>query len=291
MCGVPVHAADGYLAAADPPAASRSPSASRWRTRRRRRSAAPKAVVRARGRPLRHARHADRGRAARAAPPQLSRRAGRGRRRARPRLARHLDRRFRRGAGRGRPSSARRSPASSRASCCCPTGCCTSRQLSSCSATGRPRCRRCPPRRFDSENGRRRLEALYGVAGARRLRQLHPRRAGRRRRARRLCRADPGAASCRALAAAARVRPGRAPGDRRRDARAISSCCAASSGERQGILLAAIDRTRTGAGARLLAAWLAAPLTDPAGDRRAARTWCAGFVAATSCCASPCASA
>jgi len=37
------------------------------------------------------------------------------------------------------------------------------------------------------------------------------------------------------------------------------------SGERQGSLLAAIDRTVTGGGARLLAAQLAAPLTDPAG--------------------------
>src|SRR5690606_18759601 len=36
------------------------------------------------------------------------------------------------------------------------------------------------------------------------------------------------------------------------------------SGERQGSLLATIDRTVTGAGARALAAWLAAPLTDPA---------------------------
>jgi DNA mismatch repair protein MutS len=36
------------------------------------------------------------------------------------------------------------------------------------------------------------------------------------------------------------------------------------TGERAGSLLAAIDRTRTGAGARLLAEQLAAPLTDPA---------------------------
>ncbi|MEO1724555.1 MAG: DNA mismatch repair protein MutS [Pseudomonadota bacterium] len=37
------------------------------------------------------------------------------------------------------------------------------------------------------------------------------------------------------------------------------------SGGRDGSLLAAVDRTRTGPGARLLAARLAAPLTDPAG--------------------------
>ena len=36
------------------------------------------------------------------------------------------------------------------------------------------------------------------------------------------------------------------------------------AGERRGSLLAAIDRTRSAAGGRLLAAWLAAPLTDPA---------------------------
>ncbi|TAN47541.1 MAG: DNA mismatch repair protein MutS, partial [Rhodospirillales bacterium] len=35
------------------------------------------------------------------------------------------------------------------------------------------------------------------------------------------------------------------------------------SGERKGSLLAAIDRTQTGPGARRLAQWLAAPLTDP----------------------------
>ncbi len=36
------------------------------------------------------------------------------------------------------------------------------------------------------------------------------------------------------------------------------------SGERRGSLLAVIDRTRSAGGARLLASWLAAPLTDPA---------------------------
>ncbi|MCA8907960.1 MAG: DNA mismatch repair protein MutS, partial [Rhodospirillaceae bacterium] len=41
------------------------------------------------------------------------------------------------------------------------------------------------------------------------------------------------------------------------------------TGERAGSLLATIDRTVTGAGARRLAAWLSAPLTDPAAiDRR-----------------------
>ena len=49
------------------------------------------------------------------------------------------------------------------------------------------------------------------------------------------------------------------------------SCCARSSGERQGSLLAAIDRTSTGPGARELAARLSSPLRDPERDRRAAR--------------------
>ena len=39
------------------------------------------------------------------------------------------------------------------------------------------------------------------------------------------------------------------------------------SGERRGALIAAIDRTVTPAGARLLGARLAAPLTDPARSR------------------------
>jgi DNA mismatch repair protein MutS len=50
------------------------------------------------------------------------------------------------------------------------------------------------------------------------------------------------------------------------------------SGERQGSLLATIDRTRTGAGARLLAAWLAAPLTAPK-DIAARQDMIAFFVA------------
>ena len=45
----------------------------------------------------------------------------------------------------------------------------------------------------------------------------------------------------------------------------------ALSGERRGSLLAAIDRTVTPPGARLLAQRLAAPLTDPARDRAPAR--------------------
>ena len=43
------------------------------------------------------------------------------------------------------------------------------------------------------------------------------------------------------------------------------------TGERKGSLLGAIDRTVTGAGARLLSARLAAPLTEVAADRAPAR--------------------
>ncbi|MBO0903678.1 DNA mismatch repair protein MutS [Jiella sp. MQZ13P-4] len=45
--------------------------------------------------------------------------------------------------------------------------------------------------------------------------------------------------------------------------RASLELTATLAGKRQGSLLAAVDRTVTGSGARLLAAWLAAPLTDP----------------------------
>jgi DNA mismatch repair protein MutS len=47
------------------------------------------------------------------------------------------------------------------------------------------------------------------------------------------------------------------------------------SGEHKGSLLSVIDRTMTGAGARLLAEWLAAPLTDP--DAIAGRLDMTGF--------------
>jgi len=116
--------------------------------------------------------------------------------------------------------------------------------------------------RFDSDNGRRRLESLYGV------REL----AGFGN----FARAE--LAACGALVDyVALTQQGRLPslppprqlkpGDRmeidaatRRNLELTESL----GGERAGSLLAAIDRTRTGAGARLLAEQLAAPLTDPA---------------------------
>jgi DNA mismatch repair protein MutS len=119
-----------------------------------------------------------------------------------------------------------------------------------------------PAVRFDSENSRRRLEALYDVGSLDGF----------------------GAFSRAELAAAGALvdyveltQKGRLPllqPPRRLAQGAVMEIDAATrrnlelaatlSGERRGSLLATIDRTVTGAGARLLAARLAAPLTDPA---------------------------
>jgi DNA mismatch repair protein MutS len=119
-----------------------------------------------------------------------------------------------------------------------------------------------PAARFDSENARKRLEHLYGVAAL-----------------------DGFGAFSRAEVAACGVlvdyieltQKGRIPRlapPRREAAGAILEIDPATrrnlelhetlSGERQGSLLSVIDRTVTGAGGRLLAQRLAAPLTDPA---------------------------
>jgi DNA mismatch repair protein MutS len=117
-----------------------------------------------------------------------------------------------------------------------------------------------PSPRFDSDNGRRRLEKLYGVQALDAF----------------------GGFSRAELAAAGALvdyvettQQGKLPrlSPPRRLARgAVLEIDAATrrnlelmrslAGERRGSLLATIDRTRTGAGARLLASWLAAPLTD-----------------------------
>ena len=70
--------------------------------------------------------------------------------------------------------------------------------------------------------------------------------------------------------------------------------CAPARATAQHTLLAAVQRTLTAAGARLLAGWLAAPLTDTGGDRRAAG--CLVLAAAPTrtppaACAPPCARA
>jgi len=117
-----------------------------------------------------------------------------------------------------------------------------------------------PSARFDSDNGRRRLEALYGVKALEGF----------------------GSFSRAELAAAGSLvdyveltQQGRLPRltiPRRLAEGAVMEIDAATrrnleltrslGGGRQGTLLATIDRTRSGAGARLLSAWLGAPLTD-----------------------------
>ncbi len=119
-----------------------------------------------------------------------------------------------------------------------------------------------PSARFDSENARRRLEQLYGVRALDGF----------------------GAFSRAELAAGGALvdyveltQKGRLPRlglPRRLGEGAVMEIDAATrrnlelaetlTGERKGSLLHAIDRTVTGAGARLLAQHLAAPLTDPA---------------------------
>ena len=119
-----------------------------------------------------------------------------------------------------------------------------------------------PNLRFDSESGRKRLEALYGV------RTLDGFGA--------FGRAELAAAGALvdyvALTQQGKVPPLLPP--RRLAAGAFMEIDAATrrnlelaetlAGELRGSLLACIDRTVTGSGARLLAAQLAAPLTDPA---------------------------
>jgi DNA mismatch repair protein MutS len=118
-----------------------------------------------------------------------------------------------------------------------------------------------PSARFDSENGRKRLEALYGVraldafgsfgraelaAGGALVDYVHLTQQGKAPLLQPPRRLGPGAVM--EIDAATR-----------RNLELTETL----SGERRGSLLATIDRTVTGAGARLLAEHLAAPLTDP----------------------------
>jgi DNA mismatch repair protein MutS len=119
-----------------------------------------------------------------------------------------------------------------------------------------------PSPRFDSGNGRRRLEALYGVKALEAFGDFS--------------RAELAAAGALVdyLELTQKGRLPRLSPPRRLGAGAVMEIDAATrrnlelavtlSGERKGSLLGTIDRTLTGAGARLLAARLAAPLTDPA---------------------------
>ena len=119
-----------------------------------------------------------------------------------------------------------------------------------------------PDARFDSENGRRRLAALYAVETL----------DGFGRFGRAEVAAGGALAAYVELTQKGRVPPLQPPRQLAEDAvleidpatRRNLELTRTLSGERQGSLLAAIDRTVTAAGARLLAGHLAAPLTDPA---------------------------
>ncbi|MGE5504755.1 MAG: DNA mismatch repair protein MutS [Actinomycetota bacterium] len=119
-----------------------------------------------------------------------------------------------------------------------------------------------PSARFDSENARRRLEALYGVgaldafgafsraelaAGGALVDYVELTQKGKL----------PRLSVPRQLAQGAVME---IDGATRRNLELAETL----TGERKGSLLATVDRTVTGAGARALAAQLAAPLTDPA---------------------------
>ena len=118
-----------------------------------------------------------------------------------------------------------------------------------------------PSQRFDSEGGRKRLEAAFGVRTLEGFGAFD--------------RAELAAAGA-VVDYATLTQQGKLPRlkpPERMAAGAAMEIDAATrrnlelmetlSGERKGSLLAAIDRTVTGAGARALAEWLAAPLTDP----------------------------
>ncbi len=119
-----------------------------------------------------------------------------------------------------------------------------------------------PNSRFDSENARRRLEALYGVAaldGYGNFDRAELAAAGALVDYVALTQVD----AMPRLAPPKRLAPGSVM-EIDAATRTNLELTRSLSGGRAGSLLAAIDRTVTGPGARLLAARLAAPLTDPA---------------------------
>ncbi|HTQ32594.1 MAG TPA: DNA mismatch repair protein MutS [Stellaceae bacterium] len=115
--------------------------------------------------------------------------------------------------------------------------------------------------RFDSEAGRRRLESFYGVKaldGFGQFRRAEIAAAGAL--VDYIALTQQGAAAY--LGPPARVAPGsvmQIDAATRRNLELLQTL----SGERRGSLLSVIDRTATGAGCRLLADYLAAPLTEP----------------------------
>ncbi|HWB50503.1 MAG TPA: DNA mismatch repair protein MutS [Stellaceae bacterium] len=119
-----------------------------------------------------------------------------------------------------------------------------------------------PNARFDSETGRRRLESFYGVKvldGFGQFRRAELAAAGALVDYVALTQQNAAAH----LGVPARVAAGsvmQIDAATRRNLELLATL----SGERRGSLLSVIDRTATGAGCRLLADHLAAPLTDPA---------------------------
>ncbi len=128
-----------------------------------------------------------------------------------------------------------------------------------------------PWQRFDSDNARKRLQTAFnGAATLDAFGAFTPRRGRRRRRPARLCRADPAGQDARALAAPTReLADGALMEIDAGDTAQPRAHPQRFDGGRDGSLLATIDRTVTGAGARLLAECLSAPLTDPAAIARA----------------------
>ena len=165
-------------------------------------------------------------------------------------------------AGRGGDARRRAGARSIPARSWCPSACFSAPTSSSCSATGRPRSRRSPTAASTARPGGGGSMALLRRRHARRVRQLRPRRAGggrarsstmSRRRSAASCRSSPRRASCGRRGHGDRCRDAAQPrAGRRRSAASGAAACWPS-----------IDRTVTGAGARLLAEHLSAPLTDP----------------------------
>ncbi len=264
MCGVPHHAAEGYIGACCGSDA-RSRSATRWRTRRRRRGWCRREVTR-----IHYARHALRDGAARRQGGEPPRRPGLGGRARRGRLPRRLDRAFSSSAA--SPTAPRRWPSSRR---------CV--RASSCSTQGP--CRRAG--RLDRARGRlpharsaerprsaaRRGRAAASAARRRHAARFRPRRggAGRARGGRRprLRRGEP----ARRLAHVRELGVREARDRLVLDATTLANLeifrNAARCRARPGRCSTFVDRTKT-APRRTPGARLAAPpAARPGGDRRA----------------------
>ncbi len=142
---------------------------------------------------------------------------------ARPRLARSSPPASSRCSRPRLPGSARRSRGSTRASCWCRNGCSTAAELIRAVRRLEGRLTPLPNSALrQRERPQRRLESLYGVEGARRLRRVRPGRDRGGRRAGRLCRADAEGPAAAAQSAARRW-PSAAHGDRRRRRGATSN--------------------------------------------------------------------